>query len=126
MINRISLLVFLFAILLTCHAQEKYNAYCELVGPGNNYNIRGHVAVLFSNADINEAYIVIDTNGKERKFKSMIEAVAHFEKQGWYLINSYAVTETQGVSRLTIYHYLLKKEITNDEQIKEGLVLKEE
>ena len=44
---------------------------------------------------------------------------------GWELILAYPVTPTQGMSKDPVYHYILCKKVTSDEQIKEGINLKD-
>ena len=41
------------------------------------------------------------------------------------VILAYPVTPTQGMSKDPVYHYILCKKVTSDEQIKEGINLKD-
>ena len=120
--------ILLFSITAAMMAQEQYNAYCELIGRGtksSHYKIKGEVAVFFSIAESRKPLVVADSNGKEHEFNTMLEAVAYFEKRGWELFQCYATQEESGMVGISVYHYLLRKMVTNDAQIKEGLSLKE-
>ena len=55
----------------------------------------------------------------------MIHAVNYLAKLGWELILAYPITPTQGMSKDPVYHYILCKKVTSDEQIKEGINLKD-
>jgi hypothetical protein len=126
-------LILLLAIsLLTVNlsiAQTPHKVYCEIVGAGNNTgNKVSSVEVDFgqSNSTCNiKSRILVGDDNKVVPFNSMMDAVNFFAVRGWSLLFAYGVTETQGISRQTAYHYILFKEITNDEQIKEGIKLKE-
>ena len=67
----------------------------------------------------------VDENGEKMNFNSMIDAVNYLAKLGWELILAYPVTPTQGMSKDPVYHYILCKKVTSDEQIKEGINLKD-
>jgi hypothetical protein len=119
--------ILFFSMTAAMMAQE-YNAYCELIGRGtksSHYKIKGEVGVFFSIADSRKPLVVTDSKGKEREFNTMLEAVAYFERHGWELFQCYATQEESGMVGVSVYHYLLRKTVTNDAQIKEGLSLKE-
>ena len=68
---------------------------------------------------------LVDENGEKMNFNSMIDAVNYLAKLGWELILAYPITPTQGMSKDPVYHYILCKKVTSDEQIKEGINLKD-
>mgnify|MGYP003589598326 FL=1 len=120
----ISLLTVSFSI-----AQTPHKVYCEIVGTGN---IMGNKVSMIE-ADFGQSIsawntksrILVGDDNKAVPFNSMMDAVNYFAVRGWSLLFAYGVTDTQGMARQTAYHYVLSKEVTNDEQIKEGIKLKE-
>ena len=56
------------------------------------------------------------------EFNSMVDAMNYMGKRNWEFEQAYVVT----TSNQNVYHWLLSKEVTSDEQIKEGFMTKEE
>ena len=50
------------------------------------------------------------------------DAMNYMGKRGWEFEQAYVVT----ASNQNTYHWLLSKKVTSDEQLKEGLITKEE
>ena len=125
-------LVVVLAVLTTAAiAQEPYKAYCEIVGTGNITGTKVKIEVDFGQKakpglwGTTNARFLVDENGEKMNFNSMMDAVNYLAKFGWELILAYQVTPTQGMSKDPVYHYILCKKVTSDEQIKEGINLKD-
>lgn len=125
-------LVVVLAVLTTAAiAQEPYKAYCEIVGTGNITGTKVKIEVDFGQKaksglwGTTNARFLVDENGEKMNFNSMMDAVNYLAKFGWELILAYPVTPTQGMSKDPVYHYILCKKVTSDEQIKEGINLKD-
>ena len=117
--KRFFLVIVLAILTMAAIAQEPYKAYCEIVGTGNITGTKVKIEVDFGQkakwATPNARFLV----------DSMIDAVNYLAKLGWELILAYPVTPTQGMSKDPVYHYILCKKVTSDEQIKEGINLKD-
>lgn len=109
----------------TASAEEPtQRVYAELLGSGTNFlNLNKNVKVsvdLGQFQSATEAYTLLDENGKDIKFNSMVAAMNYMGERGWKFIQAYVVT----VSNQNVLHWLLYKDITDPTQIKEGLNVK--
>lgn len=113
-----------FLSALTMVAQEKHLAYAELLGFQKGI-FSTKVTV---NVDLGQSVSfwkqhkmkIIDENGKDMVFNSMVDAMNFMGERGWRFLQAYVVTE--GMSN--VYHWLLCKEVANNEEIKEGIRIK--
>lgn len=110
-------------------AQQPRKVYCEIVGIGNTSGTKvSKIEVDMgqnSKAWSSKSRVLVDEQNKKIEFNSMMDAVNYFSNIGWSFIQAYAVAETAGISRDNIYHYILCKEVTTDDQVKDGIKLKE-
>lgn len=97
---------------------EKYPVYCSLKG----YNFWG-VGKVKVQLDLgyktSNFETLLDENGKQIKFNTMMEVINYMAKRGWELDQVCFFTE--GLSKTNVANYVLKKYITDDSQIREGL-----
>ena len=97
---------------------EKYPVYCSLKG----YNFWG-VGKVKVQLDLgyksNSFESLLDENGKKIKFNTMMEVINYMAKRGWELDQVCFFTE--GMTKTNVANYVLKKYITDDSQIREGL-----
>ena len=110
------------------HCIHTVRAYGEIVGTGNITGTKVKIEVDFGQKAkwaAPNARFLVDENGEKMNFNSMIDAVNYLAKLGWELILAYPITPTQGMSKDPVYHYILCKKVTSDEQIKEGINLKD-
>ena len=125
----------IFAILLVSFLMFTYSSvasaeeptqrvYAELLGTGTNFlNLNKNVKVsvdLGQFQSATKAYTLLDENGKDIKFNSMVAAMNYMGERGWKFVQAYVVT----VSNQNVLHWLLYKDITDPAQIKEGLNVK--
>lgn len=127
--RRIILAIFMSVMMLsistTASAEETtQRVYAELLGTGTNFlNLNKNVKVsidLVQFQSATKAYTLLDENGKDIKFNSMVAAMNYMGERGWKLIQAYVVT----VSNQNVLHWLLYKDVTDPAQIKEGLNVK--
>ncbi len=127
--KRILLALFMSVLMLsvstTASAEEPtQRVYAELLGTGTNFlNFNKNVKVsvdLGQFQSATKAYTLLDENGKDIKFNSMVAAMNYMGERGWKFIQAYVVT----VSNQNVLHWLLYKDITDPIQIKEGLNVK--
>lgn len=117
--------VVLLGISTKASAEESVQrVYAELLGTGTNFlNLNKNVKVsvdLGQFQSATKAYTLLDENGKDIKFNSMVAAMNYMGERGWKFIQAYVVT----VSNQNVLHWLLYKDITDPAQIKEGLNVK--
>lgn len=102
---------------------EKYPAYCCVMG----YNALGFgkvkVQIDLGRKANNKGFdSLYESDGKKMKFKSMMGVLNYMGERGWRCINNYPITK----GNAQVVHYLLEKWVSSDEEITEGLTLKEE
>lgn len=126
------LLVMLFIIPLVASAQEQkedetITVFCELLGI--NKNVLGIGDKISVQVDFGEEKnfwgndgrdILVDENGKDIKFNSMVDAMNFMGERGWMFEDSYVVT----ISKQNVIHWLLSKKIKRGENAKEGTLQK--
>jgi hypothetical protein len=97
---------------------EKYPVYCSLKG----YNFWG-VGKVKVQLDLgyktSNFETLLDENGKQIKFNTMMEVINYMAKRGWELDQVCFFTE--GMSKTNVANYIMKKYINDDQQIREGL-----
>lgn len=114
----ISLLISVLS--LSSFAQTSYKAYAEIVGSAKGlFSNKVKVSVDFGQSvsfwkpgDMR----LVDDNGKDIVFNSMVDAMNFMGKCGWQFVQAYVITE--GGSN--VYHWLLSKDVANEDEIKEG------
>lgn len=83
----------------------------NVLGIGNKLSVEidfGEEKNFWGNDGRNE---VVDENGKEKKFNSMVDAMNFMGERGWVYTDSYVIT----VGQQHVIHWLLQKEIGIDE-----------
>lgn len=98
-----------------------HRAYCELLGI--NKNVLGIGNKISVQVDFGEEKffwgndgrdMLVDENGKEIKFNSMVDAMNFMGERGWRFQDSYVVT----IGNQNVIHWLLYKEIKEGENAK--------
>lgn len=117
--------VLMLSVSTTAWAEEPtQRVYAELLGTGTNFlNLNKNVKVSVDLGQFQsaaKAYTLLDDNGKDIKFNSMVAAMNYMGERGWKFIQAYVVT----VSNQNVLHWLLYKDVTDPAQIKEGLNVK--
>lgn len=116
------ILFMMFASLaIFMNAQNERKVYCELVGVQKGmFSTKVTVNIDFGQdvRFIHQAnQRLVDENGEIIVFNSMVDAMNHMGTLGWEFEQAYVVTTGQQ----NVYHWLLSKKVTSDEQMKEGI-----
>lgn len=97
---------------------EKYPVYCNMKGY-NTWGVGKVKVMLDIGFKTTNFESILDENGKQIKFNTMMEAINYMAKRGWVLDQVYFLTE--GMSKQNVANYIMKKMVTDDNQIREGL-----
>lgn len=105
------------------HQSGKRPVYCCVMG----YNFWGVGKVkvqldLGRKTNTQSFDSLYEPNGKKMKFNSMMSVLNYMSERGWRCINNYYLTKGNN----QVIHYLMEKWITSDDEITEGLSLKED
>lgn len=129
--KKILLIAAFLVVSVAVWAGEPHQAYCEIVGTGNLTGTKVKIEIDFGQkvswmGQKNQRTLV-DEQGKKMEFNSMMDAVNYLAQYGWTLHSTYAITESKGMGgNGSVYHYILTKTVTSDEEVKEGIRLKAE
>ena len=110
---------------LSLAAQQQHKVYCEIVGTERLLSTKVVVSVDFGQdtnlSNLSKQYLV-DEEGKAIKFNSMVDAMNFFGELNWIFEQAYVVTTSQQ----NVYHWLLSKNIINEDDAFEGLITKQQ
>lgn len=122
------LIIVLFFGTLYSYSQDiitSYKTYCLIVGTGNLTGTKVKVEVDFGEKNnywtMYKDKFLVDESGEKIDFNSMVDAMNFMGKLGWKFEQAYVITVATAFMKQNVYHYLLSKDITHDEQIKDGL-----
>lgn len=103
----------------------KYPVYCDL--KAYNFWGVGKVKVMLDMGAVSNGGGSFESlygeDGKQIKFNTVMAAVNYMAKKGWILDKTYYVTEGAGRA---VLHYVLVKRVKNDDEIRAGLITKDE
>lgn len=113
------ILSLLFAIAtISISAQNPYKVYCTL--QGNEKELRNNqvsLSIDYGQESLKDNKLV-DENGNEIKFNTMVSAMNYMSKLGWNFEGSYnSIDQTWGG---LIFIWILSKEVTSDGEITQG------
>ena len=100
---------------------EKHVVYIELLGKTSMFSTKVKVSVDLGQP-LSETYKLRDEDGKPLKFNTMVGVLNYMTSKGWEFVNAYPIT----IGNQNVYHFILKKYVANDEEIKEGLKLEKD
>lgn len=105
---------------------QPQRVYCELLGNSGMFSSKCKVTVDFGqNTSFwkgTKDQQLVDENGKDIKFNSMVDAMNFMGKLGWKFVQAYAIT----IGNNNVYHWLLYKDINNENEMFEGFKTKEQ
>ena len=120
------LFLVLMLVSVCAMGQEKHKMFCELLGHGKIFSTKVNVTVDFGQeTSIWRKYMdhyLVDENGDKIKFNSMVDAMNYMGRLGWKFEQAYVVT----TDMQNVYHWLLSKEVSSDEEIMEGFTTKKQ
>lgn len=129
-------LLFIMLFTLTAlggYSQDPWNplrSYCEIVGTSNLAGTKVKIEIDFGQAQKfwtkHSDNFLVDTDGKEIKFNSMVDALNYMARFGWRFEQAYVITESSSMSKSNVYHYLLSREIRENENVNSGIYIKGE
>lgn len=113
-------IVFLLMLMLSNFAysqkNEMHRVYCELLGSSKFLSTKVTVSIDFGQDGNMWESKLVDEKGKATTFNSMVDAMNYMGRLGWKFEQAYVVT----VGQQNVYHWLLSKEILENEAIKDG------
>ena len=122
----IALILCLFTLQFA-FAQEKKErrVYCELLGTSKLFSNKVKITIDFGQEtsfwSFKKGQQLVDDSGKEMKFNSMIDAMNYMGQFGWIFASNYVIGDAKSGY---VYHWLLYKDIENDDQLLEGFMTK--
>lgn len=113
--------IFAIGIVFASNAKE---VFCEILGTYLNITAsRIRIEVDFGEEQRNRwsnENVLYDSSGKPMKFNTMVDALNYLSQFGWKFKSAYYV----GLTNSQVVHWLMSKEVENDEEIKEGIIQK--
>jgi hypothetical protein len=104
----------------------KYPVYCDL--KAYNFWGVGKVKVMLDMGAVSNGGGSFESlygeDGKQIKFNTVMAAVNYMAKRGWSLDKTYYISE--GMKQQAVIHYVMMKRVKNDNEIREGLITKDE
>jgi len=111
------LFAFLLSLLcVTASAQnykndgKPYAVYCQLISY-ETFSGKTKVKILWNN--MKEETALCDEKGEKIDLQNLIDAMNYMSKRGWEFVQCERYNDE--------YHYILKKQVTSDQEAKEGL-----
>ena len=100
------------------YAQEKYKAYCSIIG--NEHELKNgvvNITIDYGQDDLRKNYLV-DNQGNKLQFRTMISAMNYMSKLGWDLEET--SHSTNKITGGLISVWVLSKEVCTDDEITQG------
>lgn len=117
--RKVLLLAFTLYCSIAIYGQKTRQAYCEVIVW--SHQIMFNVAVSFDfGMQSNNTVMLYDSKNQPLRFISGMDAVNYLSKRGWKLVSTYY----ESISESESAHYIMEKTITNEKQVKEGLVMR--
>lgn len=116
--------VLLLIISLYCsvaiYGQKPRQAYCEVIVWSHHIMFNAAVSFDFG-MQSNNTVLLYDSKNQPLRFITGMDAVNYLSKRGWKLVSTYY----ESISESESAHYVMEKTITNEKQVKEGLVMRQ-
>lgn len=110
------------SIAITVTAQTPYKVYCTLQGNEKEFrNNQVSLSIDYGQESLNDNKLV-DENGQEIKFNTMVSAMNYMSKLGWNYEGCYN-SKDQSWGGL-IFIWILSKEVTSNDEITQGFQTK--
>ena len=101
--------------------------YCELVGSSSMFSSKVKVTIDFGQETSfwkgNKDQQLVDSEGKDIKFNSMVDAMNFMGKNGWKFIQAYTIGDGKNGY---VYRWLLYKDVKNEAEVLDGFMTKEQ
>lgn len=129
--KKVVFIMLLMLAALNGYSQDPWNptrTYCEIVGTSNLTGTKVKIEIDFGQEQKywskHSDNFLVDADGKEIKFNSMVDALNYMAQFGWKFEQAYVITESSTMSKNNVYHYLLSKELRGDENANSGIYIK--
>ncbi len=126
-IKKLLVLSFLFMLALGVYAQNK-RYYCEIKGVEKDFSSGLKIVFDFGNNPVYSAWgglknkqKLVDENGEEIPFNSMVDAGNYMSDKGWNFLQAY----TSVYGSQAIVHWIFYKDAESPEKAIEGIETKE-
>lgn len=128
-INTMKKVLFIIAIVfaaLVANAQQKpHKVYAELLGETNLMRTKVTISIDFGQETSfwqqHDQKQLVDAQGREMKFNSMVDAMNYMGTLGWEFEQAYVVT----VGQQNVYHWLMSKLVDEEGAATEGINTKQ-
>ena len=105
---------------IAIYGQKPRQAYCEIIVWSHQIMFNAAVSFDFG-MQSNNAVMLYDSKNQPLRFITGMDAVNYLSKRGWRLVSTYY----ESISESESAHYVMEKTITNEKQVKEGLVMRQ-
>lgn len=117
--RKVLLLAFTLYCSIAIYGQKTRQAYCEVIVWSHQIMFNAAVSFDFG-MQSNNTVMLYDSKNQPLRFISGMDAVNYLSKRGWKLVSTYY----ESISESESAHYIMEKTITNEKQVKEGLVMR--
>lgn len=118
--RKVLLLVFTLYCSVAIYGQKPRQAYCEVIVWSHQIMFNAAVSFDFG-MQSNNTVMLYDSKNQPLRFITGMDAVNYLSKRGWRLVSTYY----ESISESESAHYVMEKTITNEKQVKEGLVMRQ-
>ena len=120
--KRVVLIIAIVIAALTANAQERpHKVYAELLGETNLMRTKVTISIDFGQETSfwqqHAQKQLVDAQGREMKFNSMVDAMNYMGTLGWEFEQAYVVT----VGQQNVYHWLMSKVVDDEESATQGI-----
>lgn len=113
--------VLAFASMMVNAQERPHKVYAELLGESNLMRTKVTISIDFGQEisfwQQHAQKQLVDAQGREMKFNSMVDAMNYMGTLGWEFEQAYVVT----VGQQNVYHWLMSKVIDEDGAATEGI-----
>ena len=102
------------------YGQKSRQAYCEVVVWSHHIMLNAAVTFDFG-MQTHTTAMLYDSKNQPLRFITGMDAVNYMSKRGWKLVSTYYESIKESEST----HYVMEKTITDEKQVKEGLVMRQ-
>lgn len=123
----LTLVIAFVAVSVFAQTDGTRRVYCELLGVQKGlFSSKVKITVDFGQETNfwkgTKDQQLVDENGKNIDFNSMIDGMNYMGNNGWKFVQAYVITE----GPQNVYHWLLYKDVKSEEEIYEGFMTKEQ
>ena len=123
------LLLLTMLLFSVCAFAQRHKTFCQIVGTGNFLGTKVKIQIDFGQyTPYFSKYktFMVDDSGEKIQFNSMIDAMNYLAKFRWQFEQAYVITVNNGLGMQNVYHWLLSKEVETDDEIREGIMTKQD